>query len=140
MEARPNRPMKKTIARHEVSDSLYDSDFYAWTRKVSEALRNSSLSNEDVENVAEEIADMGKRGRRELRSRMTVLVMYLMKWAAQPKKRKGSTWHATVHEQRDQLSDLLEDSPSLRVSLIAELPVIYARAAQRAADETGSPP
>ena len=117
--------MKKPITRHESAESLYDSDFYAWTRKVSEAIRNSSLSVEDAEYAAEEIADMGKRDRRELRSRMTVLVMHLMKWAAQPRNSKGSAWLATIQEQRDQVTDLLDDSPSLRVSLIAELPIIY---------------
>jgi len=80
---------------------------------------------------------MGKRDRRELRSRMTVLIMHLMKWAAQPKLRSKSTWRSTINEQRDQINELLADSPSLRVSLIQELPRLYSRAAYRAADETG---
>ena len=129
--------MKRAIAREEVEESLYDSDFYEWTKRVSGAIRDSGLSDADAEHVAEEIADIGKRDRRELRSRMTVLVMHLMKWAAQPEKRVGSTWKATIQQQRNQVADLLEDSPSLRVILVNELPVVYGRAARLAADETG---
>lgn len=127
--------MKKTITQQGADTSLYDHDFFAWTQRAASDIRNSKLSSEDAEHVAEEIADMGKRDQRELRSRMTVLVMHLMMWAVQRRKRSGS-WRATIHEQRDQLNDLLSDSPSLRVRLIQELPVIYSRAAFRAADET----
>jgi hypothetical protein len=73
------------------------------------------LSAADVEHVAEEVADMGKRDRRELRSRMTVLIGHLMKWAAQPKLRDESPRGSTIIEQRDQIDDLLADSPRLRV-------------------------
>lgn len=127
--------MKKAITQQGADTPLYDSDFFAWTQRVASDIRNSRLSPEDAEYVAEEIADMGKRDQRELRSRMTVLVMHLMKWAVQRKKRSGS-WKGTIREQRDQLNDLLSDSPSLRVRLVQELPIIYSRSAFRAAEET----
>jgi hypothetical protein len=129
--------MKRSITREREESALYDSDFYAWTQSAAEGLRQGQLSESDVERVAEEVADMGKRDRRELRSRMTVLIMHLMKWAAQPKLRSKSTWRSTINEQRDQINELLADSPSLRVSLNQELPRLYSRAAYRAADETG---
>jgi hypothetical protein len=129
--------MKKSITGEREDTALYDWDFYAWTQSAAEDLRQGQLSEEDAQHVAEEVADMGKRDRRELRSRMTVLIMHLMKWAAQPKLRNKSTWKATIIEQRDQINDLLADSPSLRVPLIQDLPHLYSRAALRAADETG---
>jgi hypothetical protein len=131
--------MKKPTPRHEVEASLYDSDFYDWTQTVAENLRLGPLPRADLEHIAEEIADMGKRDRREARSRMTVLLMHLMKWAAQPDLRGESTWKSTINEQRYQLQAVLEDSPSLRVDLIREIPSIYSKAAGRAADETGLP-
>jgi hypothetical protein len=131
--------MKKLATRQEVEVSLYDSDFYEWTQTVAENLRHFPLPKADLEHVAEEIADMGKRDRREIRSRMTVLVMHLMKWAAQPKLRGKSTWLSTINEQRAQVEANLEDSPSLRVDLIRELPHIYSKAAARAAIETRLP-
>ena len=122
-----------------VDTSLYDADFYLWTQRASERLRSGNLAADDLEHAAEEIADMGKRDRRELQSRMIVLVMHLMKWAAQPKLRKTSTWLDTISEQRIQIDGVLEQSPSLRSYLIGELPAIFGKAALRAAIQTKLP-
>jgi len=70
--------MKKPITREEAETSLYDSDFYEWTQEVAVHLRQGRLPQADLEHIAEEISDMGKRDRRELRSRMIVLVTHLM--------------------------------------------------------------
>jgi hypothetical protein len=131
--------MKKPAARQEVEASLYDSDFYEWTQTVAENLRQFPLAKAELEHVADEIADMGKRDRREIRSGMIVLLMHLMKWAAQPELRDKSTWRSTINEQRYQVEAMLEDSPSLRGDLIREISHIYSKAAARAADETGLP-
>src|SRR5580765_4165205 len=84
-------------------DSLYDRDFFEWTQSVSEQLRRGTISRADVENVAEEIADMGKSQRSEVHSRMIVLIAHLIKWAIQPERREGSTWRSTITEQRIRL-------------------------------------
>ena len=118
---------------------LYDSDFYLWTQSAAEQLRSGSLKPDDREHAAEELADMGKRDRRELQSRMIVLVKHLIKWAAQPELRNTSTWLATINEQRTQIVGILEQSPSLRALLDAELLSVYAKAVKQAAIETRSP-
>ena len=59
---------------------------------------------------------MGKRDRRQLRSRLQVLIMHLLKWQFQPDKQSQS-WLATIDHQRDQIEALLLDSPSLRSDL-----------------------
>ena len=48
---------------------LYDLDFYEWTVRNAELLRSGRVSEADLEHIAEEIEDMGKRERRELLSR-----------------------------------------------------------------------
>jgi Domain of unknown function DUF29 len=58
----------------------YEQDFYAWTVEQSRLLRSSELSAIDVGNIAEEIENMGRSDRRELRSRLAVLVTHLLKW------------------------------------------------------------
>ena len=45
--------------------------------------RCGRVSATDLENISEEIADMGKRDRREAQSRLTVLLMHLIKWTIQ---------------------------------------------------------
>ena len=119
--------------------SLYDSDFYLWTQQAAESLRSGVLASDDLEHAAEEIADMGKRDRRELESRMMVLVMHLIKWAAQPQMRETSTWLATINEQRTQIEGVLAQSPSLRALLVIDLPPVYTKAAKQAAIETRIP-
>ena len=122
-----------------VDTSLYDSDFYLWTQQAAESLRSGVLASDDLEHAAEEIADMGKLDRRELQSRMMVLVMHLIKWAAQPQMRETSTWLATINEQRTQIEGVLAQSPSLRALLVIDLPPVYTKAAKQAAIETRIP-
>lgn len=115
----------------------YDEDFYRWTQETAELLRRGCFRQVDVEKVAEEIEDIGKRDRRELRSRMIVLLAHLLKWQAQPGRREDSSWKATIDEQRDQIALLLDDSPSLRQAFEEFLPEACRRAVRKAARETG---
>jgi len=64
--------------------SHYDIDFYAWTNRQAELLRAGNLTALDIENIAEEIEDMGKNLKRELENRLKVLFMHLLKWQYQP--------------------------------------------------------
>ncbi|NEO26601.1 MAG: DUF29 domain-containing protein, partial [Kamptonema sp. SIO4C4] len=57
----------------------YDLDFYAWIAKNVELLRSGNLAEIDAEHIAEELESVGKRDLRELRSRLQVLVMHLLK-------------------------------------------------------------
>lgn len=62
----------------------YDLDFHAWILKNVELLRNGQLTEVDAEHIAEELESMGKRDLRQLRSRLQVLIMHLLKWQHQP--------------------------------------------------------
>ena len=117
---------------------LYDEDFFAWTMETARLLRAGLLSKVDIEHVAEEIEDMGKSERRELLSRLTVLLLHLLKWKWQPEKRSTS-WQSTMDSQRAELVELFEDSPSLRRAVEEGLPKVYRNAIRRAGIETGLP-
>jgi len=118
--------------------SLYDRDFYAWTQRAAERLREGKLDEQDIPPLAAEIEDMGKRDLRELNSRMQVLLMHLLKWMLQPEGRSAS-WRSTIVTQRIEIEAVLRHSPSLRPTLTGELPGNYRRAIQRALPETGLP-
>jgi hypothetical protein len=118
-------------------DSLYERDFFEWTQTVSEQLLHSGVSPADLERVAEEIADMGGRDRREVYSRMKVLIKHLIKWEIQPERREGSTWIDMINEQRSELDIIFEQPPSLRRFVPLNLPRTYARACKEALKETG---
>ena len=116
--------------------AAYDEDFYAWTVEQARLLRAGEVSALDTENLAEEIESMGKSDRRELRSRLTVLVSHLLKWQFQPEQR-SSSWSGTIREQRRQIELVLADSPSLRPAVAEALAQAYAEAREDAAEETG---
>jgi hypothetical protein len=123
------------ITKQDVVD-LYDSDFFEWTQRSAELIRQGRFSEADLEHIAEEIEDMGKRDRREVRSRLIVLIAHLLKWQLQP-ERRGPSWRETINEQRLQVSLVLDDSPSLRRAVNEELRLVYARAVRKARSETG---
>lgn len=99
-----------------MGESLYETDFYGWTRQQAELLRAGKLAQSDVGNIAEEIEDMGKNLRRELESRLKILFIHLLKWQYQPGYR-GNSWRYSIEEQRAELTDHIDDNPSLKARL-----------------------
>lgn len=65
-------------------ERLYKSDFYAWTQHQAELLRAHQLSALDTAHLAEELENVGHRGKRELASYLEVLLVYMLKWQFQP--------------------------------------------------------
>lgn len=115
----------------------YDDDFFAWTQEQARLLRAGEFSQLDIANAAEELEDMGRNVRNELRHRLVVLVMHLLKWQFQPGFQSRS-WSSTIREQRQEINDLLDESPSLR-STTNDVSRVYVRARTKAARETGFP-
>ncbi|WP_254013394.1 DUF29 domain-containing protein [Limnofasciculus baicalensis] len=118
--------------------ATYNEDFYLWTQKMAVALRQGAVSALDMENLAEEIENLGKSDRRALKSRLEILLMHLLKWQFQPNRRSGS-WQCTIIEQRLRIQDILTDSPSLKNYLISILPEAHHNAILLAAAETTLP-
>jgi hypothetical protein len=117
------------------NQQLYDQDFYAWANEQAGLLRAGRLSEADIEHIAEEIESMGKGEKRELVSRLTVLLLHMLKWQYQPQFR-GKSWHLTLEEQRDELASHLADNPSLKSTLPDTITMAYRRAILGAARET----
>ncbi len=126
------------MTRPATTENSYEKDFYAWTMKNAELLREGKLAEIDIEHIAEELESMGKSDKRELISRCTVLLMHLLKWRYQPDLR-GNSWRKTIKEQRRAIAQLLGDSPSLKPHLTGTLDQEYNTARDDAIDETGLP-
>jgi hypothetical protein len=86
--------MKASVLRQTAKD-LYEQDFFEWTVQNAQLLRAGRLEEADLEHIAEEIEDMGRSERRELESRLSVLLSHLLKWRFQP-SRRGRSWQATI--------------------------------------------
>jgi hypothetical protein len=114
----------------------YEDDLFAWTQEQAALLRAHAVDGIDWENLAEEIESMGRRDRRELKSRLRVILLHLLKWQAQPSLR-GSSWRKTLRTQRREIRDLLAQSPSLRREVSDLMLEGYTDAVKDAIDETG---
>jgi hypothetical protein len=118
--------------------TAYEKDVVAWAMEQAALLRSGQLSALDIEHIAEEIEDVGKSEKRELASRMAVLLSHLLKWQHQP-GRRGSSWTRTLKEQRKAIAAAIRQTPSLKASLSDPdwLAGVWADAVTKAVDETG---
>jgi hypothetical protein len=101
---------------------LYWDDIVLWSERHAALLRRMAAGEHvndqvDWENVAEEIEALGRRDRRELRSRVRTILVRLIKLLVSPAAAPRSGWRETVIEQRAELRALLDDSPSLQAAL-----------------------
>jgi hypothetical protein len=119
-----------------MGNSLYERDFYAWANEQAALLRAGRLAEADLENIAEEIESMGRSEKRELVSRLKVLLTHLLKWRFQPGLR-GNSWRLSIEEQRREVADHLADNPSLQAKLSDALASPYTTGVLAAARETG---
>ena len=115
--------------------SLHEIDFYAWAVEQAGLLRAGRLDEADLANIAEEIESMGKTEKRELVSRLTVLLLHLLKRSQQPTLR-GNSWRLSIANARDEIQDLIADNPSLKAQRDGVLATAYRYARRKAAVET----
>lgn len=113
----------------------YDKDFYSWTQEQASLLKSGQLNSLDIPNLIEEIEAMGRSEKRELESRLTVLLLHLLKWTYQEVRRSRS-WQLTIDEQRIKFEEVLEENPSLKSHLDDILKQAYRLAIIQASRET----
>jgi hypothetical protein len=94
--------------------SSYEQDYLLWTEETVERLRCKKFDSLDVENLIEEVLDLGRSQKRELKSRLGELLEHLLKriYVKMPDCYRG--WVESIIKQRKALKDLLADSPSLK--------------------------
>ena len=115
-------------------DVLYETDFYAWTRRQAEELRRLKelrLNVElDLDRVAEEIEDLGTSERDTCRSQVERILEHFLKltWSPSAQPRRG--WRHSIVEARSVLANKL--SATIRRDVEQQLPRLY-RSARRAA-------
>lgn len=80
----------------------YEQDLYAWSLEQAALLRARQTEGLDWDNLAEEIESMGGTERRELESRLCIILLQLLKWQAQPELR-GASRRKTLRTQRREI-------------------------------------
>jgi hypothetical protein len=117
----------------------YEQDFYGWTQEQAALLRAGRFNEVDIQNLIEEVETMGRSERRALESRLTVLLLHLLKWHYQP-SRRGNSWRYTIMEQLLKSHKVLFQNPGLKPLLSEIITDAYEYAVLKATHETGLRP
>ncbi len=101
--------------------TLYEEDTVTWSEQQAAALRAAARggSNQplDWENLAEEIESLGKSLRLGLRSQITRIIQHAVKLQHSPALDPRGGWRRAIRQARLEISQILEDSPSLKREL-----------------------
>src|ERR1700738_1255612 len=115
--------------------AAYERDFYSWLLEQAHHLRAGRWNALDRDNLAEEIESLGREQFNKLESALRVLLMHMLKWDHQPKRRSRS-WIISIKDQRLAINDILADNPGLRPRLPEAVERAYRRAILAPAKET----
>ncbi|WP_422136728.1 DUF29 domain-containing protein [Endozoicomonas sp. ALD040] len=123
-------------------ENLYDTDFYTWSYRQAELIRQGRFDELDMDNLVEEVEDMGRARYRSVQSRLSQLLMHSLKWQMQRKKNDlhemdqwFRSWSTSISKQRIAIEHELEENPALNSKLDEILPKAYQYARKLAANE-----
>ena len=119
---------------------LYQEDYQQWLDATLKLLCHRSFDSLDLENLIEEVEDMGKSQKNAIENNLIILLMHLLKYKYQPEKRIDSnSWRYSVVEHRRRLLRAFKKSPSLRRYFDQVFDECYQDARQDAKTETQLP-
>jgi len=120
------------------SRGLYEKDEHEWIAAQVSALAEGDLNRLDRPNLIEYLTEMTVRDRRELQSRLIILLVHLLKVRFQS-ERLTRSWVTTILEQQSEIRSIIESIPSLGRQADAIAASAYPDAVRRAARETRLP-
>ncbi|GJD95291.1 DUF29 domain-containing protein [Methylobacterium iners] len=94
----------------------HDQDLYGWVEAQVALLHSGRTDALDLDNIAEELSDVGAAQYSRLEGALRVLLMHMLKWDQQPEMRTPS-WIYSIMEQRRRYDRILKRSPSLNASV-----------------------
>jgi len=127
-------PAIQNITRQKMTK--YMKDFYSWAREQIKLLKKGQFDKLDIPNLIKELKTKGRSEEHELEKRLTLLLVYLLKWEHQPAKRKKS-WKLMIQEQRKEYSHILKENHGIKPQLENILNNAYDLARVKAAKKTG---
>jgi hypothetical protein len=117
---------------------LYDGDFALWIEAQVAALRAGDVAALDIQNLILELEGLTKRDERALGSQLKRIMAHLLKQRHQA-QRASRSWADSIANAREEIADIVEQSPSLRRILPALMTRNYPRAVAQAARDTRLP-
>jgi len=110
-----------------MSKQIYDRDLLVWIECTIEQLKNREFESLDIDQLIDELVDLGKSEKNALRSNLMVLLAHLLKLKVQhdvPENIKES-WYSSVIEHRQRVLNNLIDTPSLHSFLVEAVEKAY---------------
>jgi Domain of unknown function DUF29 len=114
----------------------YARDVYRWSREQARAFRERRWGEIDRDNVAEEIESVGRAEFDRLVDTLRMLMLHMLTWDHRPEQRSRSRV-LSIKLQRNEIKDLLNDSPSLKERIAQAIERAYRRARIDVALDTG---
>jgi len=101
------------VPKNDLAD-LYDRDLNLWVEDTIAKLKAGDFQNLDVENLIEEIEGVTNSDKQQIENRLQRLIEHILKrcYVSMPDCYRG--WQVTIVNQRQKLTRLLRQSPSLK--------------------------
>jgi hypothetical protein len=97
-----------------MNHSLYEEDILLWVEQTVSQLKERNFEQLDLEHLIEEVEALGISQKRELLSRLVVLLEHLLKRLYVDLPYDYNGWERTIRTQRTELDILLSQAPSLK--------------------------
>ena len=120
------------------TQTLYDQDYYLWLRITINQLRTNQFLSLDLDNLIEELEDMGRSQKRTVKSLLIRLFEHLLKltyWNVERERNQGH-WKGEIRTFRREIKDELKDSPSLKPYILEIFDQCYQDARTEASDRS----
>ncbi|MCJ2086772.1 DUF29 domain-containing protein [Methylobacterium sp. E-005] len=125
-------------APHARGRTRYADDLYTWVQEQVALLRAGRVDALDLDNIAEELSDVGSEQYDKLESAIDVLLAHALEWDHQPERRSQS-WSLTIAEQRVRIDRQLRKNPGLKARIAEAVSDGYRLGRIRAAREMKRP-
>lgn len=119
-----------------MSTQLYDTDFFKWTEEQIASLKLKRFDELDMDNLIEEIEDLGGSKKSAIESHMETLLLHLLKQEYQ-RHMNCKSWEISIKNAKHQIRKILRKNPSLKNFAPETIPDAFESARLMACKETG---
>jgi hypothetical protein len=97
-----------------MDSTLYEKDILLWVEDTVSKLKKHDFENLDIKNLIEEVESLGISQKKELISRLMVLLEHLLKRLYVDSLYDYNGWERTIRNQRAEIDLLISQVPSLQ--------------------------
>ena len=116
--------MVQLPSQHNLKE-LYEIDDYLWLERTIELLKEKKFDELDLENLIEELEDLGRERKNKVESllRQIIIHLLLLEYWSQEYQYNAAHWQAEVTEFRFQINGIL--TKNLQSYLASKIELIY---------------